>query len=113
MVAHESGLSHPTVALDPWARRIVSEDSIHSIAPLPTTIHPFPESKNLVVVKIAQTAGRVKKRHCASPQPIAPSLLPHDRKPIEERDDLGSELRKSVDLPIPAMISRLSQRPTP
>lgn len=57
MVAHESGLSHPTIALDRWAWRIVSEDSIHPIASLPTAVHPFPESKNLMVVLGAETTG--------------------------------------------------------
>jgi hypothetical protein len=55
MVAHESGLSHPAAALGQWAWRIVSEDSIHPIAPLSTAVHPFPESKNLVVVLVGQT----------------------------------------------------------
>ncbi len=54
MVAHESGLSHPTAALGLWARRIVSEDSVHSIAPLSAAVHPFPESKNLGVVLVAE-----------------------------------------------------------
>jgi hypothetical protein len=53
MVAHESGLSHPTTALGRWAWRIVSEDSIHPVAPLSTAVHPFPESQNLVVVIVA------------------------------------------------------------
>jgi hypothetical protein len=44
MVAHESGLYHPKIALDRWARRIVSEDSVHSIASLSAAVHPFPES---------------------------------------------------------------------
>lgn len=57
MVAHESGLSHPETALGLRAWRIVSEDSIHSVASLPTAVHPFPESKNLVVVTVAQAIG--------------------------------------------------------
>src|ERR1700722_4164638 len=98
MVAHESGLSHPTTALGLWARRIVSEDSIHPIAPLPTTVHPFPESKNLMVVLVAQTAGG-EQHHCLSPQPEVLRLLPHDRKLVEERHNAVGELGKSVDLP--------------
>jgi hypothetical protein len=112
MVAHESGLSHPTTALGRWAWRIVSEDSIHPITSLPTTVHPFPESKNLMVVLVAQTAGR-KKRYCASPQLEVLCLLSHDRKSVEEGSNTIGEIRKSIDLPIPPTIARLTQRAAP
>src|ERR1035437_1397761 len=76
MVAHESGLSHPTIALDQWARRIVSEDSVHSVASLPASVHPFPESKNLDVISVAQTAGRkepkLRPSTTGSPLPAVP-----------------------------------------
>jgi hypothetical protein len=84
MVAHESGLSHPTITLDRWAWRIVSEDSIHPVAPLPTTIHPFPESKNLVIVLVAETAG-VRQDNRVLPQPEVPSLRSHDHRPAHGR----------------------------
>src|ERR1700704_2671701 len=104
MVAHESGLSHPTTALGRWAWRIVSEDSIHSMASLPTVVHPFPESKNLVIVLVAQTTG-AQKENSFLPKPIVLSLRSHDRKPIEERHDLAGQIRKSIDLPIPTAVS--------
>ena len=43
MVAHESGLSHPTTALGQWARRIVSEDSIRATL---AAVAPSPESSD-------------------------------------------------------------------
>src|ERR1700682_2712310 len=112
MVAHESGLSHLVAALGHRARRIVSEDSIHPIASLSTAVHPFPESKNLMVVLVAEVVGR-EQRYCASPQPIVLRLLSHDRKPIEERHNAAGEIEKSVDLPIPATVARLAQSPAP
>src|SRR5664280_2807789 len=112
MVAHESGLSHPTIALDRWARRIVSEDSVHSMASLPASVHPFPESKNLDVISVAQTSGR-KEPNCAPPQPVVLCLQSHDRKAIEERQDPADQMGESVDLPIPTDVSRPSQVPTP
>jgi len=57
MVAHESGLSHLASALSQRARRIVSEDSAHAIAPVPASVHPFPESKNLGVRLVATARG--------------------------------------------------------
>src|SRR2546421_12719101 len=99
MVAHESGLSHLAAAPGLRARRIVSEDAIHPIASLPTTIHPFPESKNVVVVLVAQTAGR-EERDSALPEPVVICLLSHDREPVEERHDSAGKIRKSIDLPI-------------
>jgi len=107
MVAHESGLSHPTTALGHWARRIVSEDSVHSVASLSAAVHPFPESKNLTVVLVAQTTG-CQKKHCASPEPIVRRLHANDREPIKEGHDPAAEIRKSIHLPIPATISCLS-----
>ena len=107
MVAHESGLSHPTVALDLWARRIVSEDSVHSIASLSASVHPFPESKNLNVVLVAESTGG-KKQNSASPLPIVLHLLSHDRKAIEERHDPAGKIGESIDLPIPPTVSCLS-----
>ena len=112
MVAHESGLSHPMTALGRWARRIVSEDSIHSITSLPTAVHPFPESKNLVVVLIAQTASR-EQRYRAPPQPEILCLLSQDRKPIKERYDLDRLIRKSIDLPIPTAVASPPQTAAP
>jgi len=112
MVAHESGLSHPTTALGRWARRIVSEDSVHSMTSLPAAVHPFPESKNLTVVLVAETTGR-KKEHRAPPQPIVLRLHAYDRKPIEEWHDPTVEIRKSIDLPIPTTVSCLSHSPAP
>jgi hypothetical protein len=106
MVAHESGLSHPTIALDRWAWRIVSEDSIHPMASLPTAVHPFPESKNLVVVLVAEITG-AQKENCLPPKPVVLRLRPHDRKTIEEGHDPAGKLGKSVDLPIPAAVSCL------
>src|ERR1039457_6004925 len=107
MVAHESGLYHPTTTLGRWAWRIVSEDSIHPIASLPTSVHPFPESKNLVVVLIAQTTVR-EPRYCAPPQTVVLRLLSNNRKPIEEGHNSAPEIRKSIDLPIPAAVARLA-----
>jgi hypothetical protein len=112
MVAHESGLSHPMTALGRWARRIVSEDSVHSMTSLPAAVHPFPESKNLTVVLVAETTG-AQKKNCALPEPIVVRLRPHDRKPIEERHDPAGEIRKSIDLPIPTAVSCLSHCPAP
>src|SRR6266849_8589658 len=86
MVAHESGLSHPVVALDRRARRIVSEDSAHSITSLSAAVHPFSESKNAGVICVAQTPSS-KKHDNASPRPVVICLLSDDRKPIEERQD--------------------------
>src|ERR1700730_11618760 len=86
MVAHESGLSHPVVALDRRARRIVSEDSVHAIASLSAAVHPFSESKNSGVFSVAQTASS-KKQDSASPQLVVLCLLSDNRKPIEERQD--------------------------
>jgi len=94
MVAHESGLSHPTAALGQWARRIVSEDSVHSMSSLPASVHPFPESKNLTVVSVAQTTGGQKK-NCLLPAPIVLRLRSHDRKPIEEGHDPVNKIGKS------------------
>jgi hypothetical protein len=111
MVAHESGLSHPAIALDRRAWRIVSEDSIHPMASLSTAVHPFPESKNLVVVLVAQTTGS-EKDNCLLPEPEVLRLHSHDRKSIEERHDSVGQIGKSVDLPIPTSVSRPSERPT-
>ena len=55
MVAHEIGLSHPSSSI--WrVRRIVSEDSLHRVSPLPTVVHPLPEVQHL------QVAGLLKRR---------------------------------------------------
>jgi hypothetical protein len=98
MVAHESGLSHPPAALGQWAWRIVSEDSIHSIAPLSTPIHPFPESQNLVVVLIAQTISRRRryKRPSASGSHSPP--IP-DRPSIDESTIRGNHHQKACRPP--------------
>jgi hypothetical protein len=112
VVAHESGLSHPILALERWARRIVSEDSIHSVASLSAAIHPFPESKNRGVVLVTQTTGR-QKRYCAPPQPVVLCFLAHDRKPIEERHDTRGEIGKSIDIPIPTIVSCRRSPPQP
>ena len=72
---------------------------------LSTSVHPFPESKNLAVVLVAQTTGD-EKQYSASPKPVILCLLPHDRKPIEEGHDPVGEIGKSIDLPIPTAISR-------
>ena len=79
---------------------------------LPAAVHPFPESKNLTVVLIAETTG-IEKMNCTLPEPIVLRLRPHDRKPIEARHDPAGEIRKSIDLPIPTAVSRLSHRPAP
>jgi hypothetical protein len=100
----------PETALGRRARRIVSEDSVHSMASLSASVHPFPESKNLSVVLVAETTGD-KKQNSASPQPIVLRLLSDDRKPIDERHDPAGEIGKSIDLPIPATVSCLTQRP--
>lgn len=112
MVAHESGLSHPTAALGRRAWRIVSEDSIHPMTSLPTAVHPFPESKNLVVVLIAKTSTR-EQRYCASPETVVLCLRSHDRKTIEEGHDTASQIGESIDLPIPAAVPRLTHGPAP
>ncbi len=39
------------------------------MASLPTAVHPFPESKNLVVVLIAQTDRRAEQANCVLPKP--------------------------------------------
>jgi hypothetical protein len=87
MVAHESGLSHPTTALGRWARRIVSEDSVHSVASLSAAVHPFPESKNLTVVLVAteilkRRASVPRKRHTSMKLP-SPSAKPDKKLPSE------------------------------
>lgn len=110
MVAHESGLSHPTTALGRWAWRIVSEDSIHPIAPLPTAVHPFPESQNLVVVIVAEThqqsrAAQPRYSTAESPPPSAPRPEIDRRRARSCRLDL-----RVVDLPIPAAITSPTHR---
>ena len=103
MVAHESGLSHPAAALGLRARRIVSEDSIHSIASLSTAIHPFPESKNLTVVLVAE-ASAGEDAHRAPPQAEVPGLRPNERVPLEEGHDAAAEVGEAIDLPVPAAV---------
>lgn len=109
MVAHESGLSHLVVAPDSRAWRIVSEDSIHSILSLPTTVHPFPESKNLVIVTVALTTISQQRQGAALELEVF-SLHTNERKPLEERHDPVAEIGQSIDLPTPATISCLPHR---
>src|SRR5437660_5165923 len=101
----------PAAALGRWARRIVSEDSVHSVASLSTAVHPFPESKNLGVVLVIQGTGD-EEHDGAPPQPVVLRLLPYDRKPIEEWHDPVDEIGKSIDLPIPSAASGHSQLST-
>src|SRR2546429_5600891 len=91
----------PTPALGRQARRIVSEDSIHSIASLSATIHPFPESQNLAVVSVAHYV-RGQEHDSLSPQPVVLGLLSQHGKAVKEWHNSAGEITKVVDLPIPA-----------
>jgi hypothetical protein len=99
----------PTPALGHQARRIVSEDSIHSIASLSATIHPFPESQNLAVVSVAHYV-RGKEHDSLSPQPVVLCLLSQHGKAVKEWHNSAGEITKAVDLPIPAVVATPSQR---
>jgi hypothetical protein len=77
---------------------------------LPASVHPFPESKNLTVVLVAQTTGS-QKENCLLPAPIILRLRSHDRKPIKEGHDSVDQIEKSIDLPIPTAGSCLPHRP--
>jgi hypothetical protein len=74
-VAREIGLSHPTPMLLGWGRRIVSEDSGHSVHPLPAAVHPFSESKNRAVLGVAQGPGRAGGGPATRARSPAPSRL--------------------------------------
>ena len=85
-VAREIGLSHPTPMLLGWGRRIVSEDSGHSVHPLPAAVHPFSESKNRAVLGVAQGALD-EQADGLQPGLEVLRLLAYEHKALEERDD--------------------------
>ena len=95
----------PRSALRPRARRIVSEDFIHPIAPLSASIHPLTQSENRgVCLVVGRPDG--EQEHGAPPQPIVLRLPPDDRKPIENGTTrvLSSERRftSQYQPPLPA-----------
>jgi hypothetical protein len=76
---------------------MVSEDSLHRVAPLTATIHSFSESKNRAVIRVRQVPPLEHRDSVAKPCEVL-SLLTDQRKPLEERDDPPADVRE-VDLP--------------
>lgn len=104
-VAREIGLSHLSLPFDGRARRIVSEDSFHRVAPFAAAVHALSQGQETSEVGFAHGALRQHADGVPEAREVT-RLRTDERKPLEEGNDrsldVGSRLTSQYQPPFPA-----------
>ena len=90
---------------------MVSEDSLHRVAALATTVHRLAKSQHGDVVRIRQGSAQQDANGFLEACEIL-GLGPYKWEAIEERNDAIIDIAEVVGLPIPAAIASPSRTST-